>query len=331
MDNQVSIIIPVYNKEKYIGKTLESVLLQTYKNVEIVVVNDGSTDGTEKIINKYAEKYPTIKAINKENGGVTNARLTGIKASKGDWIGFVDGDDYVEPEMFEALIDNALKYNTDISHCGCQMVSVDGSDVAYLYNTGRIAKQNNVDALRDLLCGVVYEPSLCNKLFNKKLFNNMLNSNLMDTSIKINEDLLMNYWLFKEAGSSIFEDKCYYHYVSTENSATKCNFTSDPIKVMKIIYNDVTPELKDLMFSRLLRQLIIYSSMTLRRDKEIRKPCRKSARKELRGYFGKTIKSKISSKVKIMALWTAIWPWSYGFFHRTYGKLSGKTNEYMLN
>jgi glycosyltransferase involved in cell wall biosynthesis len=327
----LSVIIPVYNKEKYITKTLESVLAQTYKSIEIVIVNDGSKDNTASIINDYSEKYSSIKVIHQENSGVTTARINGIKAASGEWIGFVDADDYVEPEMFETLMKNAEKHNVDISHCGCQMVSEDGKDRTYFYNTGKIVVQNNEEALRDLVSGSVYEPSLCNKIFRKSLFSNLINNNLMDKSIKINEDLLMNYWLFKESNGSVFEDVCLYQYISTANSASKTKFTTDPLKVLKIIYEDINDGLKDLILSRIIYQLINYCTMSLKKDKEIRKPHRTSARKELRSRLGTALKSSIGTKVKIMALWVAIWPWSYGAFHKLYAKATGRYNEYSLN
>ena len=116
MSDKISIIIPAYNIENYISATLDSVLAQSYKNIEVIVVNDGSTDKTGEIIDSYAEKDSRIKAIHKENGGVSSARIAGINASSGEWIGFVDGDDFVEQEMFEHLLKNALDNNADISH-----------------------------------------------------------------------------------------------------------------------------------------------------------------------------------------------------------------------
>lgn len=331
MENKISIIIPAYNKEKYISKTLDSVLAQTYKNMEIVIVNDGSKDNTAEIIDNYAKKFPNVKVVHKENEGVTKTRIRGILEASGEWVGFVDADDYIEPTMFELLMNNALKYEADISHCGCQMEAEDGSSTTYFHNTGRLVVQNKNEALKDILSGTVYEPSLCNKIFKKNLFNKMIHDSLMDTSIKINEDLLMNYWAFKESEKSVFEDVCPYHYISTENSASKTKFTIDPLKVMKILYEDVSDEFKDMLLSRITGQLVIYSSMSLNKQKEIRKPHRKAARKELRQRLKSILKAKISSKVKVMALWAAIWPWSYRFVRITHAKLKGTYNEYMIN
>ena len=118
MNNIISVIVPAFNIEAYLPRCLESILSQTYNHLEIVVVNDGSRDNTADVIDSYAARDSRIKAIHKENGGVTSARLRGIEESTGDWIAFVDGDDYIEPEMFEKLLATAVSHNADISHCG---------------------------------------------------------------------------------------------------------------------------------------------------------------------------------------------------------------------
>ncbi|MBQ8044624.1 MAG: glycosyltransferase, partial [Clostridia bacterium] len=99
--DKISVIVPAYNIEEYLSRCLDSILNQTYENIEIIVVNDGSKDNTEKVIKEYARKDSRVKLISKVNEGVTKARLTGMKAAEGDWIGFVDGDDTIAPEMYE--------------------------------------------------------------------------------------------------------------------------------------------------------------------------------------------------------------------------------------
>ena len=197
----ISIIIPAYNIENYIAKCLDSLLNQTYKNLEIIVVDDGSSDDTGKIVDEYAVKYENIKLIHKKNGGVSAARNTGIEVASGYYIGFVDGDDTVDEEMFEVLINNAIKYNADISHCGYKMVFP--SRIDYYYNTGILVEQDNQLGLKDLIIGNRVEPGLVNKLYKRELFKKVrLNEN-----IKINEDLLANYYLFKQSQKSVFYDK----------------------------------------------------------------------------------------------------------------------------
>lgn len=191
MSEKISVVVPVFNIEKYVERCAYSILNQTYANLEIIMVDDGSTDGSGKIIDQIVANDSRVKVIHKENGGVTSARMAGIKSATGEWIGFVDGDDEVEPDMFRHLLQNAITYQADISHCGYQMVFPDGR-IDYYYNTGVLERQNNMTALKELLSGTRIEPGLWNKLFHKTLFHSLLHDNSMPTDIKINEDLLMN-------------------------------------------------------------------------------------------------------------------------------------------
>lgn len=209
----ISVIVPVYNIEKYIGKTLDSILAQTHSNLEIIVVDDGSTDHTPQIVDFYAEKDARIKVIHKENSGVSDTRNRGIEASKGDYIGFVDGDDWIEPQMYEHLLKNAVENQADISHCGFQMVYP--SRTVQYYNTGEKRLQTGKEGVIDLLSNNKVEPSIANKLYKKEVVSGLK----MDTDLKINEDLLYNIWAFDHAGKAVFEDIPLYHYILRKNSA----------------------------------------------------------------------------------------------------------------
>lgn len=112
---KISVIIPVYNIEKYLPKCLNSILDQTLKDIEIICVNDGSVDNSLMILREYANKHENIVIINKENAGPGAARNSGIAVAKGEYIGFVDGDDFIEPEMYEALYKKAVKYDADVA------------------------------------------------------------------------------------------------------------------------------------------------------------------------------------------------------------------------
>ncbi len=328
MKNKISIIIPAYNIEKKLPRTVDSVLAQTYENIEVILVNDGSKDGTAGIIDAYAAKDCRVKAVHKENGGVTSARLRGVAEASGDWIGFVDGDDYIEPDMYERLLKNALESGADISHCGYQMVFPNGR-VDYYYNTGKKLTQNHEDGLRDLLEGRFVEPALWNKLFRKELFVGL--QERMDFSIRINEDLLMNYYLFKAADGGVYEDFCPYHYILRPGSAATSGLSAhkleDPLKVMKIIYAD-WPSTATL--TRVTRQLISLATMESEKNPELIRPIRASARRELRSRLGEILGAEVGRKLKIMALWTAIFPASYGWVHSIHDKITGNNKKYDL-
>lgn len=248
MNELISVIVPVYNISKDLPNCLDSILAQSYSNIEVVAVDDGSTDDSGKILDSYAERFSNIRVIHKENGGVTSARLCGINAANGEWIGFVDGDDEIEPDMYERLLFNAEKHAAQISHCGYQLCLPDGR-VHYFHNTGLLAKHDKITALKELLSGEMIEPGLCNKLFHKTLFHSLLQENVMDYSIKINEDLLMNFYLFSAAETSVYEDWCPYHYIAREGSATRSKLNErkifDPIRVRDIMRNSIQEDLRN--------------------------------------------------------------------------------------
>ncbi len=246
----ISVIIPVYNNEQDIRRALDSVLHQTEQDVELVVVDDGSTDGSPLILDEYHQRYQSrIKVIHQPNMGVTRARLNGVAAATGEWIGFVDGDDEVEADMYALLLRNARIYDAQISHCGYQMIFADGR-VNYFHNTGCLAEQDKTTGLLDLLDGSMVEPGLWNKLFHKTLFHSLLHDgSAMDTSIKINEDLLMNYILFSQADKSVFEDVCKYHYIVRNTSATRTQWdeskTYDPLRVRQKMMDMQIPGMEE--------------------------------------------------------------------------------------
>lgn len=234
MADLISVIVPVYNVADDLPRCLDSILAQHYPNIEIITVNDGSSDHSGEVLDEYAQMHPNIHAIHQENGGVTSARLRGVAEASGEWIGFVDGDDEIEPDMYERLLRNALEYEAEISHCGYQMLFSDGR-VNYFHNTGILEKQDKTTALRELLSGERVEPGLCNKLFHKSLFAGLT----MPADIRINEDLLMNYYLFAAADQTVYDDWCPYHYIVRNTSASRAKLNAhkiyDPIRVKEHI------------------------------------------------------------------------------------------------
>lgn len=268
--DKISVIVPAYNNAPWLPRCLDSILAQTHQNLEVIVVNDGSTDETEAVLAEYAARVAKVKVIHKPNGGVTSARLRGVAEATGDWIGFVDADDEIEPQMFARLFENANTYGTDISHCGYQRVFPNGK-IEYHYNSGSLKQQNKLTGLRDLLDGEFVEPGLCSKLFKRELFQDL--EKKMDSSIKNNEDLLMNYYLFAQAKHSVFEDVCPYHYILRPNSASRRKLNEnriyDPIRVREIILTSCEPELeKDARQAMLRTCLYAYALLTVEKGNE---------------------------------------------------------------
>lgn len=162
---KVSVIVPVYNVEKYLAKCLDSLVNQTLKEIEIIVVNDGSPDESQKIIDTYAKKYPQVKAYQKKNSGVSDARNYGLAKAHGDYIAFIDGDDFVTEDMYQKMYDKAIFGNFDMVVC----------DLNYVYEDGRapmrISSKIKKDTTNINKVMLSVYPVVWNKIFNHKLFS----------------------------------------------------------------------------------------------------------------------------------------------------------------
>lgn len=313
-NNLISVIVPVYNLENYIERCLKSIQNQTYSNIEIIVVDDGSIDDSWNVINRIAKEDNRIIPIHKENGGVSSARMLGLANANGEWIGFVDGDDEIEEDMYEVLINNAFEYDADISHCGYKMIFNDGRITSF-YDTKVKKVQDNTKGIIDLLEGDLIEPGLCNKLYKKSLFEDIK----LDTNIKINEDLLLNYYLFKNSQLSIFEDLTKYYYIIRDNSASRSKLNDykiyDPIRVKKIILNDADDEYKSTAQKVFLRTLIyVYNSLILNEDDFISD--KKKIRKMI--FSNRCYCSLLNLKLKIMTYMIMLIPNFYKIVYKIY-------------
>lgn len=226
MSDTISIIIPVYNVESYIRKCLNSVISQTYKNLEILLIDDGSTDESGKICGEYAVKDKRIRLFHKENGGASSARNLGLKNFTGQYVGFVDSDDWIEPDMYETLYNLIKEKNVFVSAVGffrdTDTKSVPSKNIKPV--TDEIISQ------KDLLTYAfrldyynAFHIAVWNKIFSADIFKN--NNMLFDENLKIGEDSLFTTRVFlTDNCTGAFIDKPMYHYcqrgVSLFNSAT---------------------------------------------------------------------------------------------------------------
>ena len=161
---KVSVIVPVYNVEKYLAKCLDTLVNQTLKEIEIIVVNDGSPDNSKAIIDKYAKKYKNIKAYDKENGGLSDARNFGLKKATGKYIAFVDSDDYVEEDMYEKMYNKAISGNFDMVVCDLNYLYEDSDKVVRAYSNIK----NDTTNIKEAMINIY--PAAWNKIYKKELF-----------------------------------------------------------------------------------------------------------------------------------------------------------------
>lgn len=333
---KVSIIVPIYNVEEYLERCLLSIINQTLEEIEVILVDDGSSDASGIIADRFVAQNGKVYVIHKENGGVTSARLTGMQYAKGQYIGFVDGDDVIEPDMYERLYNNAIKYKADIAHCGYQMVFPNRVD--YYYNTGKITEQSKESGIKDLLTGEFVEPGLWNKIFSREICKTFLKDVFIDTSIRINEDVLMNYYLFKLSNKSIYEDFCPYHYMVQGNSAVNTNkkehHLKDPLKVTEIIWDDVktNKRLADVMLQRRAKQFISYATLSAKDSADYIKKYKSIGRRQIRSIAKDILlNKKCSLKLKLMVTLTSVAPDLYQFIHFIYAKLKGLDKKYSID
>lgn len=212
MENDlISIIMPVYKVEEYLEKCIESVLKQTYTNLQIILVDDGSPDNCGKICDEYAKKDPRIEVIHKVNGGLSDARNVGIAKAKGKYIGFVDSDDYIKEDMYEILINLIKEYDADVSICNLYDV-IDGKE--YIRNNENgIQKYSRLEILKEVLLDKNIQSYAWNKLYKKELFDE-----IKYPIGKKYEDIGTTFYVFEKCNKIVVTSKPEYYYLKRSDS-----------------------------------------------------------------------------------------------------------------
>lgn len=214
----ISVIVPVYNTEQYLAKCIDSILAQTYQNLEILLVNDGSKDSSGAICDAYAEKDPRIKVIHKENAGVSAARNDALKIMTGEYVGFIDSDDTISPNMYEELYCDLTNNGADVAVCKFNRIEIGEKQieepVKYFFFTPE-------EAIKNMLVGKYFAGQLCNKLFKASLLDGIA----LDESICFYEDLLMTVEAFLRCKKICYSTKKLYNYFIRETSAVRSSFS----------------------------------------------------------------------------------------------------------
>lgn len=214
---KISVVVPVYNVEQYLEKCVDSLINQTYKNLEIVLVDDGSKDTSGQICDNLKNSNSNIIVIHKENGGLSSARNKGIEVSTGELLCFVDSDDYIEYDMIELLYQNLIKYGADISACSYIMV-YPNKDVI-ISNGNDVKVYNKQEALKNSLLVNDIGVICCNKLFKRELFN--------DVTFPVGqafEDINTMYKLLNNSNVVVYDPTPKYYYIQRDNSINGQSF-----------------------------------------------------------------------------------------------------------
>ena len=318
--SKISIIIPAYNVEKYISKCIYSILNQTYTNLEIIIVNDGSTDNTRRICEDY--KDDRIKLINTLNGGVSQARNIGLDNVTGDLITFIDPDDYVESDYISLLYNNLINEQADISITSHKIVTPKKTYDKYSYSRYTSDSKSILDKL---LYDEKIDTSLWAKLYKKELFDSV-----RCPLGKVFEDTAITYKLISKAKKIVVDLKPTYNYVIREKSITNELFNINKLDLIEMtinMTNDIRTMYPDLSKGCDRRLMFSYlATLTqLARVKEKNIDIQRKIMKYIKDNRRKVLKDKRIPKRDRIALITTIFGFNtFKLFWKIYEKASGK-------
>lgn len=233
---KISVIVPVYNVEKYVHRCIDSIINQTYKDIEIILVDDGSTDKSGEICDDYAKLDTRIKVIHKKNGGLSDARNIGIENSTGEYISFVDSDDYIHYDMIKCLYINIKEYKANISICGYEKTYCDNMKNIGAVELKDIQCLNNVEAIH-----LLFDENLDSnfvvawgKLYQRKLFKDIIYP-----INKIHEDEFTTYKLLYTSKKIVYDSTQLYYYYQRNDSIMNREFNEKRLDVFDAFFEQI--------------------------------------------------------------------------------------------
>lgn len=224
----ISIIIPVYNVEEFLDECVESVIKQTYTNLEIILIDDGSTDLSGKKCDEWAARDPRIIVIHKENGGLSDARNAGLKIARGKYIGFVDSDDMIHSQMYQCLYETMEKTNSEISCCGVKKASIFQDFVMQELHCSEVRSYTAKEAMVSIIKDDKIQVTVWNKLYLKTVIDN-----LYFEFGKCHEDEFWSYQVLSRAEKIVVLEAEYYGYRQRENSIMNQKYSIKNLDILE--------------------------------------------------------------------------------------------------
>ena len=309
MDPKISVVLPIYNVEKYLEKCMESIFNQTYKNLEILLVDDGSPDGCPALCDAYAKKDKRVRVVHKKNGGISDARNAGVAESSGQYIAFVDSDDYVESDYIEYLYSLIKKYNCKMSLCQHTVKFEGGREICYGKNGDDLLTSK--DCIERMLYNDVIDTSCWAKLFSADLAKKFLYP-----KGKLFEDIGTVYKFFIESEQIACGWQSKYFYMMRPKSIVHCNFNPHKLDLLEMtdsMASEVKSIFPDLEKACLRRQ--VYSRFsTLNQMLDVKEKVYKEKRKEIIRCIKENKKALLSDKKLPRRDKLALYLLSMGFF-----------------
>lgn len=231
MDELISVIVPVYNVENYLRRCIDSILNQTYQNLEIILIDDGSTDSSSIICDEYANMYDRIVVIHKKNGGLSDARNTGLKKMSGTYFICVDSDDYILPNCIEYLYGLAIEYNADIAICNHTFSFENGNFKDY-----KVEKRNKIYTPYDAINEILYQGNFTHSAWAKLYCKNVANDVYYPVG-QLYEDICTTTRFILNSNKVVFGYKSMYIYTIRSNSIMTVAFNKNKFDLIKQVNN----------------------------------------------------------------------------------------------
>lgn len=314
MQEKISIIVPVYNVEKYLERCVESILKQTYTNFELLLINDGSTDNSGELCDQLCSKNENIRVFHIENRGVSNARNLGIERSKGAWITFIDSDDFITNDYLETLI-SAVRADVFAGFSVARVHHVKNGQITELPAfSGKVEKWSTEQTMRELLTTTRTSFFPVAKLFKREIISDFT----FNTDYHLAEDaLFLTEVLLKTRCKSVFVDKPIYYYDHRQGSATTSvnTYVFDTLEVYKIIISEVFqifPQLKaELVNRECWSYITVYDKIIFTESNQYRTEKNK-LRKWIINHLSEILKDPYFTNFrKIAVLSLLVSPWIY--------------------
>ncbi|MBQ9792338.1 MAG: glycosyltransferase family 2 protein [Clostridia bacterium] len=339
-NNKISIIVPIYKVEQYLNKCVESLINQTYKNLEIILVDDGSPDNCPKMCDEWAKKDTRVKVIHKKNGGVMSAWTTGFKNSSGNYIAFADPDDYVELNLIEKTIQKIEKHSADMAMFGYEQIYQNKSVAQNAYNYltySPVLEGENLEEFKLTTCKQInsYTPLYkWNKIFKRKLIED--NLKYCDDRVSLGDDCCIALGAILDSKKIVVLEDKFYKYIQRQNSIIH-NYNSTLQNQMEVLLKNLCLLLKDKNYynesvecfeiSRMLFILtrnIINSNLNKKDKKQTFKNFTKSELVQKINILKKYIKNLPTTYKIFDKVFLTKWFWLNNFFIKTFNFIKSK-------
>ena len=318
-DSLISVIVPVYKTQQYLDRCVSSIRNQTYENLEIILVDDGSPDRSGEMCDALALEDSRIRVVHKENGGLASARNAGIDAMTGEYAAFVDSDDDIAPEMIRSLYDLCVQHQAQVACCGIERINDQGHVNYFNEKTGDFLLLDREGAMAELLENYRVTNSVCDKLIHKSVFDG-----LRLTEGYIYEDFDVMYRCLHRADRVVYTGAPYYRYYLSQGSILRSTFNAKQFDLVRAarkrlaFFEQEYPQMLDTVRVKFLEMglEILYQSRNTPSCSQLRQELEADLRKMLKEYPNLPMGKNMKLKVLFFKMGTAAFVLFFDAYHR---------------